>query len=65
MQEMIKRGVLFQGLFIISYSHSEDDLFYFCKAFDEILVVYKKAVIDGYESYLTGQPTKPVFRKHL
>lgn len=65
MQEMIKRGVLFQGLFIISYSHTEDDLFYFCKAFDEVLTVYKQAVVDGYETHLIGQPTKAVFRKHL
>ena len=65
MQEMIKRGILFQGLFIISYSHTEDDLFYFCKAFDEVLTVYKQAVVDGYETHLIGQPTKAVFRKHL
>jgi glutamate-1-semialdehyde aminotransferase len=65
MQEMIKRGVLFQGIFIISYSHSEDDLVYFCNAFEEILEIYKIALKDGYETLLAGDKVEPVFRKIL
>lgn len=65
MQEMIKRGVLFQGVFIISYSHTEDDLIYFCKAFDEVLTIYKLAVVEGYQKYLFGDKAEAVFRKIL
>lgn len=65
MQEIIKRGVLFQGVFIISYSHSEDDLFYFCKAFEEVLQIYKLALTEGYEKYLIGNKAEAVFRKVL
>jgi len=65
MQEMIKRGILFQGVFIISYSHTEEDLFYFCKAFDEVLKLYKQAVAEGYDKYLIGDKAEAVFRKIL
>lgn len=65
MQEMIKRGILFQGVFIICYSHNEEDLFYFCKAFEEVLEVYKLALTEGYEKYLVGDKVEPVFRKFL
>ncbi|MBC7388417.1 MAG: aminotransferase class III-fold pyridoxal phosphate-dependent enzyme, partial [Opitutaceae bacterium] len=65
MQEMIKRGVLFQGSFVPSFSHSEDDIYYFAKAFDESLIVYKEALQNGYQKYLTGEVVKPVFRKIL
>lgn len=65
MQEMIKRGVLFQGIFTISYSHNEEDMIYFCKAFEEVLQVYKHALVEGYEKYLIGDKVKPVFRKFI
>jgi spore coat polysaccharide biosynthesis protein SpsF len=65
MQEMIKRGVMFQGVFIICYSHTEDDLFYFCKAFEEVMEVYKLALKEGYEKYLIGDKAMAVFRKIL
>lgn len=65
MQEMIKRGVMFQGVFIICYSHTEDDLFYFCKAFGEVMEIYKLALQEGYEKYLVGDKAEAVFRKIL
>jgi len=65
MQEMISRGVHFQGFFVPSYSHTEEDLFYFAKAFEMSLPVYKKALEEGYEKYLVGEPAKAVFRKIL
>ena len=65
MQEMIKKGVLFQGIFDPCYSHTEDDAYYFAKAFGESLEVYKRALNEGYEKYLVGEPAKPVFRKFL
>lgn len=65
LQEMIKRGVLFQGAFVPCFSHTEDDVYYFAKAFSESLLVYKKALEEGYSKYLVGSPAKAVFRKIL
>ena len=65
MQEMIRRGVLFQGVFTICFNHTEDDLYYFCKAFKESLEVYKSALKENYHNYLVGEEVKPVFRKIL
>jgi len=65
MQEMIKRGILFQGVFAICFSHNENDLKYFFKAFEEILPIYKNALIEGYQKYLIGEKVEPVFRKFL
>lgn len=65
MQEMIARGILFQGAFMPCFSHTENDVYYFAKAFGESLQVYKQALENGYEKYLTGSPAKAVFRKTL
>ncbi len=64
LQEMIKRGVLFQGVFVPCFSHTKMDVDFFANQFDETLAVYSKALQDGYELYLIGKPTKPVFRKY-
>jgi glutamate-1-semialdehyde aminotransferase len=65
MQEMIKRGVLFQSAFVPCFSHTEEDVLYFAKAFDEVLLIYSQALENGFESLLVGEPAKPVFRKVL
>jgi glutamate-1-semialdehyde 2,1-aminomutase len=65
MQEMIKRGILYQGAFVPCFSHTDADVNYFAEAFDESLQIYLKALEDGYEKYLIGEPAKPVFRKIL
>ena len=65
MQEMIKRGVLFQGIFSPCFSHNPDDVEIFVEAFTASLEVYAQAVTDGYEGYLVGEPAKPVFRRTL
>jgi glutamate-1-semialdehyde aminotransferase len=65
MQEMIKRGVLFQGIFVPSYSHTIADVNYFAEALDEALNIYKPALDGDVSKYLIGEPTKPVFRKLL
>lgn len=65
MQEMIRRGVLFQGAFVPCFSHTDDDVYYFAKAFAESLKVYQEALQNGYEKYLVGEPAKAVFRKIL
>ena len=65
LQEMIKRGVLFQGIFVPCYSHSIDEIEKFVYAFKETLSIYKKALEEGHNKYLVGRPTKSVFRKIL
>ncbi len=64
-QEMIKRGVLFQGAFISTYTLTEDDIHYFAKAFEMSSIIYKQAIDLGVKNFLIGEPTKPVFRKYL
>ncbi len=65
MQEMIKRGVLFQGILVPCFSHTLQDIEYFAQGFSESLEVYKKALDQGYQHFLVGEPAKPVFRKYL
>jgi glutamate-1-semialdehyde aminotransferase len=64
-QEMFKRGVLlFSGVLMLSYSHSEDDLKHFVQVFDETCGVIKEAVTSGkdYEEFLTCKAGAPVFK---
>lgn len=65
MQEMIKQGILFQGVFAPCFSHTMDDIRHFVSAFEESLTVYERALDEGYEKYLIGEPAKPVFRKKI
>jgi glutamate-1-semialdehyde 2,1-aminomutase len=65
MQEMIRRGILFQGLFVPCYSHSKKDVELFADSFAAALETYQSALENGFSKYLTGEPVKPVFRKYL
>jgi glutamate-1-semialdehyde aminotransferase len=65
LQEMIARGVLFQGIFSPCFSHTVEDVAYFVEAFTDSLGIYRNALAEGYTKYLVGEPTKPVFRKIL
>lgn len=62
-QELIKEGVLFRGTFNISVSHTQEDIDITIDAFAKALDVYSKALIEGWQNYLIGEPIKPVFRK--
>lgn len=63
MQEMIARGVLFQGLFYTTWSHQQVELDRFAMAFDESCSIYKLAINQGStDRLLVGPPVKPVFR---
>lgn len=65
LQEMIKRGVLFQGVLVPCFSHTKADIDFFVEALSESIDVYTMALEKGYQQYLIGEPTKPVFRKIL
>lgn len=65
MQEMIDRGVLFNGFFVPCFSHTESDVDFFISAFNDSLSVYGDALESGFEKFLNGPVIKPVFRKYL
>jgi glutamate-1-semialdehyde aminotransferase len=63
-QEMIKRGILWQGFHNICFSHSDEDINYTLQALEESLTILKRAVEKNeLEKSLMGKPVKPVFRK--
>ncbi len=63
-QEMIKRGVLWQGFHNMSFSHSDNDVDYTLQALEESLAILKKAVEQNrLKEMLRGEPVQPVFRK--
>jgi glutamate-1-semialdehyde 2,1-aminomutase len=63
MQEMIACGVLAPS-FVVSYSHSDEDIDRTIEAVDSASSVYARALEDGVSEYLAGRPVKPVFRPH-
>ncbi len=63
MQEMIRRGILYQGILSPCYSHTIEDIDFMLAAFDESCDIFSKALEDGYQKYLIGPEIKPVFRK--
>jgi glutamate-1-semialdehyde 2,1-aminomutase len=66
MQEMIGRGVLFQGIFYPTWSHREAEIGDIADAFEQACDVYRQAVERGScEGLLVGRPAKPVFRKTI
>lgn len=63
-QEMIKRGILWGGFHNMSFSHSDQDIEYTLKVYNEVLPILKKAVDEkNVKGYLRGEPVGPVFRK--
>jgi glutamate-1-semialdehyde 2,1-aminomutase len=62
MQEMIRRGVIAPS-FVVSFSHSDEDIHRTAEAAHEALAIYRKALDDGAEKYLQGRPIKPVDRR--
>jgi glutamate-1-semialdehyde 2,1-aminomutase len=66
MQEMIARGVLFQGLFFMTWSHGPKELDQTVAAFEEACETYARAInAGGTGGLLSGPPAKPVFRRSI
>lgn len=66
MQEMIARGVLFQGLFYPTWSHQQPEVDSISMAFDESCGIYHQAIDAGTtDGLLVGKPAKAVFRKKI
>lgn len=62
MQEMIRRGVIAPS-FVVSFSHSDEDIHRTAAAVHDALAVYRKALDEGVEKYLQGRPIRPVDRR--
>lgn len=63
-QEMIKHGILWGGFHNMSFSHTDEDIEYTLKAYEDVLPILKKAVDEkNVKQYLKGEPVEPVFRK--
>ncbi len=61
LQETIKRGLLMPSL-VVSFSHMKEDIDRTVEGISEALFVYRKALSESIEKYLTGRSVKPVFR---
>ena len=63
MQELIAGGVLAPS-FVVSYSHTDDDIDRTIETVDSAAAIYARALDGGPESFLQGRPVRPVFRSH-
>jgi glutamate-1-semialdehyde 2,1-aminomutase len=63
-QEMIKRGVLWQGFHNMCFSHSDADVDYTLQVLEQSLEILKKAINENkLKETLRGEPVQQVFRK--
>ncbi len=61
-QELVRRGVLFNGSHFVSFSHSDEDIEQALHAYDEAFAVLADALPDAVDERLIGPPLSPVFR---
>jgi glutamate-1-semialdehyde 2,1-aminomutase len=61
LQELIRGGILAPS-FVVSFSHSDDDIDRTVDVVDQALGVYANALEGGVAAYLVGRPVKPVNR---
>lgn len=63
-QELVRRGVLWQGFHNLALAHGEDEVSWLLAAYEEALPVLKEAVeTDSVRRRIAGEPMEPVFRK--
>lgn len=63
LQEMIQHGIISPS-FVVSFSHSDEDIDRTIDAASESLRIYSKALEEGIEKYLNGRAVKPVNRRY-
>lgn len=61
-QELLKRGVLFNGSNFISYAHTTDDIDFALAAYSEAFDVLARALPDAVDECLLGPPVSRAFR---
>lgn len=62
MQELIKCSVIAPS-FVVSYSHSDEDIDRTIEATAKALIIYRKALEEGVDKYLIGRSVQPVMRR--
>ena len=62
LQEIVKRGLIAPSL-VLSYSHGAADIDDTIRIIGEALQVYRRALDDGVEHFLSGRAVKPVNRR--
>ncbi len=63
-QELIKRGILWSGMHVISFSHTDEDIAYTLSAYREVLPILRDAMESKtVRAKLRGKPVEPIFRK--
>jgi glutamate-1-semialdehyde 2,1-aminomutase len=62
LQETVKRGLLAPNLFT-NFSHTDALVDETIAIIDAALLVYSRALEDGYEAHLEGKPVAPVYRR--
>jgi glutamate-1-semialdehyde 2,1-aminomutase len=63
LQETIRRGVLAPSL-VVGIAHDDAAIDHTVNAVGEALNVYRRALEEGVEKYLSGRPVQPVFRPY-
>jgi glutamate-1-semialdehyde 2,1-aminomutase len=63
LQEMIRQGIIAPS-FVVSFSHSHEDIERTAEAVHEALGTYRRALDNGIDDYLIGRSVKPVDRKY-
>jgi len=63
-QELLKRGILYPGHNIMSFSHTPHDIEETLEAYDEALEILRRAIDEGnVNKYVEGKLLEPVFRE--
>lgn len=63
LQELIRGGIVAPS-FVVSFSHSNEDVDHTIDVVNQALGVYARALGDGVERHLVGRPVMPVNRKY-
>jgi glutamate-1-semialdehyde 2,1-aminomutase len=63
LQELIRGGIIAPS-FVVSFSHSDEDIDRTIDVVDQALGVYSRALANGVDHYLEGRPVKPVNRRY-
>jgi glutamate-1-semialdehyde 2,1-aminomutase len=62
LQELIRGGIIAPS-FVVSLSHSDEDIDHTIDVVDQALATYVKALNDGVQKHLIGRPVKPINRR--